>query len=319
MHGVPLPLPKQSRPLNRTNMPSSTTPKPHDSQAWLQHSDPELRIFYTECLPTSSPKPKGTILLIHGFPETSHQFRHVLVPLADAGYGVLAPDYRGHGYSSKPPNGYTKAIIAQDLHKLVTEHLGIKEKIHVVGHDIGGMIAHAYAAQFPAHVASICWGECPLPGTRLYEDVKHTSLVWHFNFQAQTDMAVALTTGKERMYLKHFFDRLATNQAAFTEKDLDFYTAQYAQAGALRAAFTTYRMFEEDARQNRKWLEESGKVQVRCMGLFCENLFEAARAQEMVSEVYENVEMGVMKDCGHYLAEEDPESFVKLVLGFVEK
>lgn len=259
------------------------------------------------------------MLLIHGFPETSHQYRHVLVPLARAGYRVLAPDYRGHGYSSKPADGYTKAILAQDLHKLVTEHLDIKEKIHIVGHDIGAMIAHAYVSQFSSHVASISWGECPLPGTRFYEESKHSPPLWHFDFQAQPDMAVALVTGKERMYLKHFFDRLATNRAAITEKDLDFYTTQYAQSGALRAAFTTYRMFGEDAEQNRRWVEEGGKVGVRCMALVGEIVFSTARAYEMVSEMYEDVEMGVVEGCGHYLAEENPEGFVKLVLGFVEK
>ena len=109
-------------------MASESIPKTQDRQAWIQQSDPEIRIFYTECRPLSN-EPKGTILLIHGFPETSYQFRHAIVPLAQAGYHVLAPDYRGHGYSSKPPSGYTKEILAQELYKLVTEHVGIKDKI----------------------------------------------------------------------------------------------------------------------------------------------------------------------------------------------
>ena len=83
-------------------MASESIPKLQDRQAWIQQSDPEIRIFYTECRPLSN-KPKGTILLIHGFPETSYQFRHVIVPLAQAGYHVLAPVYRGHGYSSSLP------------------------------------------------------------------------------------------------------------------------------------------------------------------------------------------------------------------------
>ena len=299
-------------------MASEFLPKTQDRQAWIQQSDPEIRIFYTECRPLSS-KPKGTILLIHGFPETSYQFRHVIVPLSQAGYHVLAPDYRGHGYSSKPPSGYTKDILAQDLYKLVTEHVGIKDRVHLVGHDIGGMIAHAYVAQFPEQVASINWGECPLPGTTFYEESKHTAPLWHFDFQAQTDIAVTLVTGKEKLYLKHFCDRLAQNQAAFTTEVVDFYTMQYSAAGALHAAFTTYRMFEEDAKMNREWREKNGKVGVRAMVMSGEHVFMTAKAFEMASEMYDNVEKGVIEGSGHYLAEENPEGFVTKVLDFVEK
>ena len=299
-------------------MASESIPKTQDRQAWIQQSDPEIRIFYTECRPLSS-KPKGTILLIHGFPETSYQFRHVIVPLSQAGYHVLAPDYRGHGYSSKPPSGYTKDILAQDLYKLVTEHVGIKDKVHLVGHDIGGMIAHAYVAQFPEHVASINWGECPLPGTIFYEESKHTAPVWHFDFQAQTDIAVTLVTGKEKLYLKHFYDRLGQNQAAFPNEVVDFYTMQYSAAGALHAAFTTYRVFEEDAKMNREWREKNGKVGVRAMVMSGEYVFMTAKALEMASEMYDNVERGIVEGCGHYLAEENPEGFMTKVLDFVEK
>ena len=120
-------------------MASGNTPVPRHRQIWLQPADPEIRIHYIECLPTSG-ESKGTILLIHGFTESAYQFRYVTVPLAQAGYRVIAPDYRGAGYSSHPPDGYTKAVLAEDLYKLVTEHVGVKEPIHVVGYDIGGMV-----------------------------------------------------------------------------------------------------------------------------------------------------------------------------------
>lgn len=299
-------------------MASQNTPIPHHRQIWLQQADPEIRIHYIDCLPISG-KHKGTILLIHGFPETSYQFRHVTVPLAEAGYRVIVPDYRGAGYSSHPPDGYTKDVLAQDLYKLVTEHVGIKEPIHVVGHDIGGMIAHAYVVQFPSHVASVIWGECPLPGTNFYEDTKHTAPLWHFDFQAQSDIAVALVSGKEKIYLKHFYDRLSQNPAAFSNEDLDFYTTQYSMPGAIRSAFHVYRMFDTDAVHNQEWLKKGGKVEVRSMILSGEHVFMTAGALEMASEMYSNVEMGIVEGSGHWLAEENPKDFVRKVLGFVEK
>lgn len=285
-------------------MASESIPKTQDRQAWIQQSDPEIRIFYTECRPLSN-EPKSIVPLIHGFPETSYQFRHVIVPLSQAGYHVHAPDYRGDGYSSKPPSGYTKDILAQVLYKLVTEKVRIKDKVHLVGHDIGGMIAHAYVAQFPEHVASINWGEYPLPGTTFYEEAKHTSPLWHLDFQAQTDIAVTLVTGKENFSLKHFHDRLAQNQAAFPKEVVEFYTMQYSAAEALHAAFTTYRMFEEDAKMNKEWREKNGKIKVRAMVMSGEYVFMTAKALEIANEMYDNVEKGVIEGCGHYLAEEN--------------
>ena len=299
-------------------MASQDTPLPRHQQIWLQQADPEIRIHYIECLPTSG-EPKGTILLIHGFPETSYQFRNVIVPFAEAGYRVIAPDYRGAGYSSCPPDGYTKDVLAQDLYKLVTEHVGVKEPIHVVGHDIGGMIAHAYVAQFPSHVASVIWGECPLPGTKFYEDTKHTPPLWHFDFQAQTDIAVALVSGKEKMYLKHFYDRFAQNTQAFSNEDVEFYAMQYSRPDSLRCGFLVYKMFDTDGVHNQKWLKTNGKVEVRTMILSGEHVFMTAKALEMASEMYSNVEQGIVEGAGHWLAEENPKVFVKKVLGFVEK
>ena len=296
-------------------MASQNPPEPRYRQVLLQ---PEVRIHYIECLPTSG-QPKGTILLIHGFPESSYQFRHVIVPFAEAGYRVVAPDYRGAGYSSQPPDGYTKDVLAQDLYKVVTEHVGVKEPVHVVGHDIGGMIAHAYVAQFPSHVASVVWGECPLPGTTFYDETKHSDPLWHFDFQARSDIAVALVAGKEKMYLKHFYDRFAQNPRAFTNEDVEFYAMQYSMPDAMRSGFYVYKMFETDAVHNRKWLKENGKVEVRTLILSGEHVFFTAKALEMAREMYSNVEQAIVEGSGHWLAEENPKDFVKKVLGFVEE
>ena len=129
---------------------------------------------------------------------------------------------------------------------------------------------------------------------------------------------MTLVTGKEKLYLKHFYDHLAPSQAAFPNKVVDFYTMQYSTAGALNAAFTTYRMFEEDAKMNREWREKNGKVGVRAMVMSGEYVFMTAKALEMASEMYDVVEKGVIEGSGHYLAEENPEGFVTKVLDFVE-
>lgn len=84
----------------------------------------EVRIHYIDC-PSATKPEKGTLLLIHGYPNTSYQWRHVITPLSNAGYRVIAPDYRGAGDSSHPRSGYDKVTVANDLYKVVHDHLGI--------------------------------------------------------------------------------------------------------------------------------------------------------------------------------------------------
>lgn len=293
--------------------------------AHLSLSDPEIRIHYVEARPGPKKVQKGTVLLIHGFPETSYQFRHVMIPLAEAGYHVIAPDKTGHGFSSKPignvhqQDPFTKKSLAKDLHQLLIDHVGIKDKVHIVGHDIGGMVAHAYACQFTDHVASVTWGECPLPGSTFYEEEKHSRALWHFDFQShQPDIAVALVQGKERIYLKHFYDRLTQNQAAFTPEVVDFYVQQFSALDALRCAFLTYRAFEIDAEHNRKWREEKGKLKLKNMVLSGGDSLLAPVSENMAKEFYEDVHVGLVPDSGHYLAEENPGGFVSELLRFIE-
>ncbi|PVH96172.1 alpha/beta-hydrolase [Periconia macrospinosa] len=308
---------------------ADTSFRTFDASRWQQRiasihtsedGDP-LRLNYIDCRPADGTITHGTILLIHGFPQTSYQFRHVITPLSDAGYRVVAPDYRGAGKSSKPVAGYEKSRMAEDLHQLVQSHLGIKDKMHVVGHDIGGMIAFAYASRYPNDVASVIWGECPLPGSTFYEQIKGTPGVFHFVFHQVPDLPEALIAGREKIYLQHFFDKLLYNSAAISPADLEQYTVAYAQPGAIRAGINVYRAFEKDAEENRKWLRENGKLTVPAMGMVGKESFLAASTESMLKEVHEGskVDTFLVEESSHYIAEENPESFIKGVLGFVGK
>src|SRR3989441_12025240 len=90
---------------------------------------------------------KGSpVVLLHGYAETSHMWLPIM-PLLAENHTVIVPDLRGAGGSSKPESGYDKKNMAVDIHDLVTS-LGFK-RASIVGHDIGLMVAYAYAAQFP--------------------------------------------------------------------------------------------------------------------------------------------------------------------------
>ncbi|KAB8269438.1 Alpha/Beta hydrolase protein [Aspergillus minisclerotigenes] len=279
----------------------------------------DLRIHYLEAEPTG--ECKGILLLIHGFPQSSYQFRFVLEPFAAAGYRVIAPDFTGHGSSSKPLRdvaGFSKKQLAQDLYNFLS-HLLIITPIHIVGHDIGGMIAFAFVMQYPEYVSSVVWGECPLPGTIEYERFKHDREHWHFAFQGQQpDMAAALVAGKEKIYVKQFYDRFAYNHSVFGNDVIDYYASQYAMPGALRCAFYVYSAFEMDAAQNRAWISGRAKVRKRNLILTGAKHALALDAESMASEVFENVKARYVADSGHYIAEENPEDFVAQILEFLK-
>ena len=64
-------------------------------------------------------------------------------------FRVVAPDYRGAGHSSKPPDGYDKRTMAGDIASLLTDGLGVEGHVTVVGNDIGMMVAYAFGSEYP--------------------------------------------------------------------------------------------------------------------------------------------------------------------------
>lgn len=93
------------------------------------------------------------VVLLHGYTQTSRMWQPLIPRLSDR-RTVIAPDLRGAGSSSKPDGGYDKKTMAQDIHALV-QSLGYR-KVKLVGHDIGLMVAYAYAAQYPRTWKASC-------------------------------------------------------------------------------------------------------------------------------------------------------------------
>ena len=147
------------------------------------------------------------VVLLHGFAETSHMWLPLIAKLADK-HTVIAPDLRGFGQSSSPEDGYTKKAMAQDIHALVKS---LKyDRIRLVGHDIGLMVAYAYAAQYPAEVDRVVLMEAFLPGVGDWNHVFLLRDLWHFHFFGKTPLA--LVTGRERIYLEHFWNDFAADR-----------------------------------------------------------------------------------------------------------
>lgn len=282
--------------------------------------DAAVRIHYVDCQPDQSSSAEAkTILLIHGFPQTSYQFRNVMIPLAQAGYRVIAPDYRGAGESSHPLQGYDKVTMAGDLHRLVSDHLGIKAKVHLVGHDIGAMVAYAYATEYPQATASIVWGECPLPGSHFFDKCRHGIDKFHFTFHCVPDgLPEALVAGRERVYLKQFFDRQIIRTEGISKQDFDHYVHCYSLPDAMRAAFEVYRAFQQDKERNIAHRDKNGKSTVPNLVLSGALSDHAIEARSMAEEFFEHVHEAVVEESAHYVAEENSASFVDAICAFLD-
>lgn len=183
------------------------------------------------------------VVLLHGYAETSHMWRPVIAELA-RNHTVIAPDLRGAGGSEKPETGYDKKTLAQDIHALVAS-LGF-QRVAIVGHDIGLMVAYAYAAQFPQETERVVLMDAFLPGVGDWKSVWLLHDLWHFHFYGETPLK--LVAGRERIYFEHFWNDFAADpKHSIPEADRQVYTKAYAQPGGMRAGFEYFKAFEQDA------------------------------------------------------------------------
>ena len=294
----------------------STTPTspamapPQDASAvthGMAEVEPGVRIHYVV-----AGDGQRAIVLLHGFPETWREWRAVIPALVQAGFRVVAPDYRGAGDSWRPAGGYDKRTMAQDIHHLVQDHLRIGEPAVVVGHDVGLWIAGAYALQYPADVSHLAVMEAPLAGTAVFERLRPR--LWHFAFHGARDVAEALVAGRERLYLQQFFAARYGDPSAVSAADFDAYVAAYSSPGGMRAAFETYRTFEQDATDNRAALEQHGKLTIPVLFAGGELSFSVPLGVEMMEEVAEDVTGLTFPRAGHWIPEEQPDALAAAIL-----
>jgi pimeloyl-ACP methyl ester carboxylesterase len=258
-----------------------------------------------------------TIVLLHGFPQTWWQWRHVIPAFVGAGFRVIAPDYRGAGHSWRPPGGYDKHTMAHDIQRLLREHLGVDGAVVLVGHDIGLMVAYAYARRYGDEVAGLVVVDAPLPGTEVFTRLRSDPRVWHFAFHGARDVAEMLVAGRERQYLQYFFNARSADPSAISDADLDVYASAYSSPGGMRAGFELYRAFDQDAADNRASLDRDGKLAIPVLAVGGATSTSGALVAEMMREVATDVTGVRIPGTAHWIPEERPRALVDAVLEFV--
>jgi pimeloyl-ACP methyl ester carboxylesterase len=252
------------------------------------------------------------ILLLHGYAETSRMWLPLIAKLA-GNHTVVAPDLRGFGQSAAPADGYTKAAMAQDIHALMGK-LGYP-KVRLVGHDIGLMVAYAYAAQYPGGVDRIVLMDAFLPGVGDWKNVWLLRDLWHFHFYGKTPLA--LVTGRERIYLEHFWNDFAADpKKSLSEADRKFYANEYAKPGHMAAGMEVFRAFEKDA------VDFAGFAKTPLPMPMLVLSGEKAGGNFLIEQgrlVAGNVDGVVVKDSGHWLMEEAPDQVVPKLVEFLNR
>jgi pimeloyl-ACP methyl ester carboxylesterase len=252
------------------------------------------------------------VVLLHGFAQTSRMWLPLIKELAKS-HTVIAPDLRGYGGSAAPADGYTKVAMARDIHALMNG-LG-HERIALVGHDIGLMVAYAYAAQYPAEVKRIVLMDAFLPGVGDWTNVWLLRDLWHFHFYGKTPLA--LVTGRERIYLEHFWNDFAADATkSIPEADRKFYAKEYAKPGHMKAGMETFRAFEQDAKDFAQFAKTPLTMPMLVLS------GEKAGGQFLIDQgklVNSNVEGVVVTGSGHWLMEEVPGKVIPKLVEFLNR
>ena len=250
------------------------------------------------------------LVLPHGYAETSRMWIPI-IPVLGTRFTVIAPDLPGIGDSSIPAGGFDMKTTAVRVHALVRS-LGVASA-EVVGHDIGLMVAYAYAAQFSAEVKKLAVMDSLLPGVGGWEAAYNSARTWHFRFNGPTPEA--LVRGRERIYFDHFWDDFAADRRrSVPEADRKAYTAAYARPGRMRAGWNYFVSFPETAKQFARLSKRTLTMPVLTIG--GDRAWGPALARQM-RLVASNVTAVVLKHTGHWVLAERPKETTNVLVKFL--
>ena len=251
-----------------------------------------------------------TVLLFHGYAETSRMWRPLIPRLAER-FTVVAPDLPGIGDSAIPQQGLDLMTAARRMHALAAS-LGIK-KARVVGHDIGLMVAYAYAALYPAEVEKLVVMDAFLPGVEGAESIYDNPGLWHFRFHGATPEA--LVRGRERTYFEYYWNEFAADGTrSLPRADREAYTAAYARPGRMRAAWAYFASFPDTGKEFVRLAQT--KLSMPVLSIGGEKSLGDALGRQM-KVVANDVTVVVLKDAGHWIMEERPKETMDALVAFL--
>jgi pimeloyl-ACP methyl ester carboxylesterase len=251
------------------------------------------------------------VVLLHGYGDTGDMWAPLAAELA-RDHTVIAPDLRGMGLSAVATEGFTKKNQAEDVAG-VLDALRIRQS-DAIGHDIGNMVAFAFAEAHQDRTTRLVMMDAPVPGVGPWDDILRNPLLWHFRFGGP-DME-RLVAGRERIYLDRFWNEFSADPAHFPEASRSHYAALYAGPGRMHAGFSQFAAFDQDAIDNRAFLAR-GRLQMPVLAIGGDHSF-AANMAFIMRFAADDVHQVVIANSGHWLMEEQPEPTIAAVGAFLQ-
>jgi pimeloyl-ACP methyl ester carboxylesterase len=251
------------------------------------------------------------VVLLHGYAEDSRMWKPLAAALAPH-FTVIAPDLPGIGNSSIPTAGLDMTMSARRVRDAV--HALGYGKVRVVGHDIGLMVAYAYAALYPQEVDRLALMDAFLPGVTGWEAIYNNPQLWHFRFHGATP--AALVRGRERLYFDYYWNEFAADKSrSIPEADRRAYTQAYGRPGRMAAGWAYFGAFPKTAADFAKMAKTKLTMPVLTIG-GDKSLGAALGAQGKL--VASNVTVTVLENCGHWLMEERPRETITALTQFLQ-
>ncbi|WP_375206754.1 alpha/beta fold hydrolase [Hyphococcus sp.] len=260
---------------------------------------------------------KEAVVLMHGWMGTSHSWRKLAPLLADDWF-VVVPDMRGYGGTDKPEDGYDAVNLATDIRGILG-HLG-KSRSHIVGHDMGALVALAFAGTYPEETISLTYLDEPLVGYNLdqftvYREENYGGY-WHFGFNTAPGLPELLLEGKEQAFVDWIVPLMhGPNPNAVTAEDRRIYADSLRAENGIRGSVGWYRASFETARQLRAIGEAGLHAPVMAWG----GEFGVPVTHEQMSYITQSAVGGIIPGAGHLLPEEKPAFLADRMQAFFRK
>jgi pimeloyl-ACP methyl ester carboxylesterase len=248
----------------------------------------------------------SAIILLHGFPYDWYAY-HRLMPLLAKKFTVVAVDLRGVGGSSATPGGYESPNMAEDIRQLT---LQLKlERVYVVGHDIGGMVAYAFARLYPQATRGAMILDVPLPGIEPWEESIAGPGFWHIPFHQTPNLPEQLLAGRQAVYFRSML-----HSERFSDSDVAHFAASYAEPDHLAAGLELYRAFPANGRFNAS---QSSAIDVPLVWAAGEKSFfgkiGSRLARDLRAHGCRNVKTEIIKGSAHEVMIDQPEALAELI------
>ena len=254
------------------------------------------------------------VILLHGFPQNWYEYHKVMPELAKR-YTVIAVDTRGIGNSKATSDGNEAANLAEDIRQLVA--LLKLNRPYIVGHDMGGMVAYAFARRFPDKTKGVLILELVVPGTEAWKKVRANPLLWHINFHQTPDLPEKLISGRQSEYFRHFFNHGTIDNNAIGDAEADHYLEAHSTPDQLRAAMEIYRAVPANEKYNASLTDDNPVPIVLAGGDKVFGPLLPALAKELREQGCTNITVEIIKNSSHYIPDENPKALIDLIERYV--